>query len=188
MTLDATQVRMGLTGNVFAGPVGTAMPTDTATALNVAFIDLGYLSEDALTLTPNDTLVQVGAWQSQYDVRRAVTKREMSVKFKLIQDNTENLKLAFGGGAVTVAAGPPVIATYTPPAGATQYERAFVLQVVDGSIINRWTLYRGIPSLAGDLTIKKDEAVGYDLDIGILPDSAGLTWKRVTNDLALVAG
>ncbi len=188
MTLDATQIRMGLTGHVYAAPVATTMPTDTATALPGTWIDLGYLSEDAITITPNDTLVQIGAWQSQYDVRRTVTKREMSVKFKLIQDNTQNMQLAFGCGTVTVAAGPPVIATYTPPAGATQYERAFVVEVVDGTTISRWTLYRGIPSLAGDFAIKKDEANGYDLEIGILPDSTGLTWKRVTNDLAVVAG
>ncbi len=185
MALDATQVRVGLTGNLYTAPVGTPMPTDSTTVLAVAWKDLGYVDTDGLTVTPNADVTGIGAWQSDYDVRRMTTKREFSTKFKLMQRNTETMLLAFGGGTVVVAAG---VSTYTPPAGSATYERAFVLEVRDGLLADRWTMYRGFPSVSGDIAFKKDEATTFDMEIGALADSVANVWKLVSNDVtALVA-
>jgi hypothetical protein len=51
MSLETSEVRAGITGELYAAPVGTALPTDTSTALNAAFKGLGYFSEDGVTET-----------------------------------------------------------------------------------------------------------------------------------------
>jgi hypothetical protein len=184
MALDATEVRVGLTGNLYSAPLATAMPTTVATALPIAWVDLGYVSEDGLALTPNATVQDVKAWQTQYAVRRMTTDREFVSKFKLEQRNSDTLQLAFGGGSVVVASG---VSTYTPPAGFETFERSFVLEVRDGTIIDRWLLYRGFPSISGDIVFKRDEATMFELEIGALADAAENVWKLVSNDPALVA-
>jgi hypothetical protein len=186
MALDATQVRSGLTGNLYQAPVGTTMPTDTSTALAAAWIELGYVSEDGLTITPSTEVEDIGAWQSLYPVRSVVTGRSLVTSFSLIQRNTVNLELAFGGGVVAVAS---LTSTYSPPTSATVYERAYVFQVNDGTIVDRWLLYRGFPTISGDITFKTDEAAAYSMEIRTLPDTAGLTWKLLSSDTTnLVAG
>ena len=52
MANDATKVSVGkpaVDGAVFSAPIGTALPTSTSAALNAAFANLGYVSEDGVT-------------------------------------------------------------------------------------------------------------------------------------------
>lgn len=185
MALDATQVRMGLTGHLYAAPVGTAMPADVTTALAAAWKELGYATEDAIAVGASDNVSKIMAWQTQYEVRRTVVSRDQTFKFKLMQRNTENLKLAFGGGTVALVSG---TSTYTPPNGGTSYERAFVFEVDDGAVIDRWLCYRGVATLSGDVAFKKDEAAVFDVEVGVLADATGNTWQLLSNDAALIAG
>lgn len=184
MALDATQVRVGLTGHLYAAPVATTMPADATTALAVAWKELGYVTEDGITIGSAANVAKIMAWQTQYEVRRMVTSRDQTFKFKLMQRNTETLKLAMGGGAVTVSG---AVSTYTPPVGGTSYERAFVFEVDDGSVIDRWLCYRGVAVLSGDVVQKKDEASVFDLEVGVLADATGNTWTLLSSDVTNLA-
>ena len=48
--LDATNVRVGITGGLYKAPVGSTAPTDATTALDAAFINLGYVSQEGYHL------------------------------------------------------------------------------------------------------------------------------------------
>jgi hypothetical protein len=37
-------------GGLYRAPLGTTLPTDTTTSLNVAFISLGYVDDDGVTV------------------------------------------------------------------------------------------------------------------------------------------
>jgi hypothetical protein len=41
MALDSDNVRVAVSGAVYVAPTGTTAPTDSGTALDAAFIDLG---------------------------------------------------------------------------------------------------------------------------------------------------
>ena len=74
MALDAANVRIARTGAVYVAPVGTALPTTTAAALNAAFEDCGYVSEDGVTFTPSETVTKIRAWQNNAVVATAYTR------------------------------------------------------------------------------------------------------------------
>ena len=45
---NVTAAKPKVGGAVYSAPLGTTLPTDATTALNVAFKALGYISEDGL--------------------------------------------------------------------------------------------------------------------------------------------
>lgn len=185
MALDATQTRVGVFGRLYVAPVGTAPPAATATAWPAGWVDLGYLTEDGPKLSPQVASKDVKAWQSFFPVRTIVTERGLDVAFKLEQRNGTILKLAFGGGTVTALGGGDY--KYAPPAASFIDERAFGIEVDDGTIIDRYLCYRGVVKDVGDLTFKKDEATTYDLKASLLAPATGDLWNLISNDPAMAS-
>lgn len=181
MPLDGTEVRVGITGHLNTAPVGTAMPTDTTTPLAAAWVELGY-TEAGPVISTDTNVEDFIPWQSRSAVRSVVTEATQTIAFTLWQRNAQTLKLAFGGGTVT--AGTAGDTVYTPPLEASLIEQAFVFEIIDGPIIDRYCLYRGSPSLAGDISFAKDAVTGYELEIKFLETAAG-AWKLITNDPAV---
>lgn len=46
---NVTAAKPKIGGAVFRAPLGTTLPTDTSSALDAAFMCLGYVSEDGVT-------------------------------------------------------------------------------------------------------------------------------------------
>ena len=184
MPLDGTEVRVGITGHLYTAPVGTAMPTTTTAALPAIWVELGYTEEGPVIST--DTNVEdFIPWQSRTAVRSVVTEATMTIAFTLWQRNAQTLKLAFGGGTVTAGTGTGQV-IYRPPLEANLVEQAFVFEILDGPIIDRYCLYRGSPSLADDISFAKDSVTGYPLEVKFLDTAAG-AWQLITNDPAVEA-
>jgi len=79
MTLKPSEVRVAGTGELSLAPVGTALPTDTTTALTTAFKGYGYTTEDGCTLTKSVSRDGIPAWQSITPVRYITTSLEFTV-------------------------------------------------------------------------------------------------------------
>lgn len=186
MALDSTEVRAGLTGSLSVAPIGSTMPTDTTTALDVAFVHLGYLSPDAISMSVDTNREDFSPWQSTTPVRSIITEQTLALTFTLWQRNADTLKLAFGGGTVALSGlGPDRV--YTPPPVGID-ERAFVLEVQDGTIIDRYLFYRGVPSLSGEVNFQREELTGFEIEVTLLTDETeGVPFKLITNDAAVPA-
>jgi hypothetical protein len=177
MALDGTEVRVAGTGNVYFAPTGSTLPTDTTTALDAAFVDAGYISEDGVTFTLGRETEDLNAWQGT-KVRVLTTAEPKTVEFTLMQSNKENIPFILGGG--TIAGSDPY--TYTPPAKGTNTERAMVVEFVDGTVTYRYVFPR--VQLEGEVSfsLTANGAVEYPTTWGVLDASPAYT--IITDDPA----
>jgi hypothetical protein len=182
MAKTATEARIGVTGSLYKAPVGTAMPTDVTTALGVAWVELGY-TETGPKMSVDTSKESFIPWQSLSPVREVITEQTVSAAFALWQRNATTLKLAWGGGTVTGT----TTRVFTPPASPSVNEGAFVFEIVDGAIIDRYCIARASIALAGDVEFLKDKITQYELELTYLQPATGSAWTLLSNDPAIVA-
>lgn len=197
MANTAEEITVALTGSISIAPYSGALtlPTDPASALDVAFVDLGYTTEDGVTFTATPSVEEIMAWQKATAVRRIVTNRESSIAFTLEQLNLDNWSLAFGGGTwVTTAEspGPPVVPAYhryDPPADADPLaEYACVVDFVDGAKRGRLVMIRGNVTESVETQFVRSEAAMLPIQVdGLTPDDADSAWYFLSNDAAFAA-
>lgn len=182
MANNADNIIVGSNGSVYIAPVGTTMPTTENSALNAAFVDVGYVSEDGLALSVETTTNDVNAFQSLSAVRKVVTSRNTSVSFTLREWSAANLVFAFGGGTVTDQS---THFQYDPPAaGDGLYERAMVIDWRDGDKVYRMCIPRGVATDAVETTITRTGAADLPITFNVLDNNGG-TWYLFTDDPAL---
>ena len=192
MTQTANEVVVGVSGSVYVAPVGTALPTTEATALNVAFVELGFVGEDGVQFTDNKTVEGIKAWQSFYDIRKIITEKEAAVEFMLKQWNKDTVKLAFGGGSLTNV-GSGSHSKYQPPSptGTIDY-RAMIIEWTDDTDKFRLVIPRGL--ITGEVTTNILRTSNADLPLHFDSVPAGFPdplvdstqpWYILTNALLL---
>lgn len=175
MTNDAGNVVIAGGGAVWLAPTGTAMPPDVATALNVAFVDVGYISEDGVTFRPSMTLTEIRAWQSRSVIARRNNTRDLMVSFVMREFKRSNLQLAMGGGVITTAT---LSSVYTPPAsGGAIYERAMVIEWQDGAAMFRLTAPNVIVTELGEINLRATDAANLPVTLGINDTTGDGGWK-----------
>lgn len=95
-------------------PLGTATPPDLATPFDAAWLGLGYTEEGGETeYAP--TFEDRNVAEEQLPLATLQTLTAMNTRFAASQINTNNLRLMFNGGNVSVAAADGSV-IYTPPA------------------------------------------------------------------------
>lgn len=140
-------------GVFFRAPLGTELPSDATTKLNVAFEDHGAVGEDGITVKQDrstkdikqfggDTFVNV---QDNYDESVEITLLE--------DDNDAVLKTAFGDANVEVTK-----ATTSEGTKRTIYHTSeklpissFVVHTISGSKKKRYVIERGQVVSVGDI-------------------------------------
>ena len=171
-------------GGALVAPIGTALPTDETTALNVAFLPLGYLGDSGVELTPNRSTESKKAWGGD-TVLVLQTEFGVEVKCTLIESlNVNAIKAAFGASNVASTA-----ATLT--AGTKQaikinsleldhLEWAFELKT--GNKRSRIVLPDAQVTSVDTIAFADSEAVAYPLTITCFPDSSGNYGYVYTDD------
>jgi hypothetical protein len=181
MAIDTTEIRVGQSGAVYVAPIGTAMPIEPDDVLDVAFVDLGAITEDGVSLEPGMTVEKLRAWQANKTVRVVKTEDELMASFTLMQWNNETVPLALGGG--TISATPGAQVKYVPPAAGVIDERIFLIEWVDGANDYRLLIPRGMVTDVGEIQLAKTDAAGLELTVEVL-GSAPADFIILTNDPA----
>ena len=104
--LDPENVRIGITGALYKAPTGSTAATDAATALDAAFINLGYVS-DGIAEYWDDSVNDIIALQNATHVRSAITESRFSLELSLLETKgevLEMLRLVFDSARSAVAA------------------------------------------------------------------------------------
>ena len=181
MALNAPLVRVAITGEVSVAPVGSTAPTNSSTALDAAFVGLGYVGEDGVAVTPNDSTDAIRAWQNAQRVRTVRTEQDWTFKFKLIETKGKTVGLYFRGTVAVVSAGEwSILPDQTNPD-----QRAFVIDVVDGSKLIRYYIPTGEVTERSEITNASGEAIGYEVTItAIYSSTLGAPFKAFSNDAA----
>jgi hypothetical protein len=169
MALDSDNVRVAVTGAVYVGPTSATAPSSSASTLT-GFTDLGYVSSDGITETIDKTTSQIRAWQNGALVREVVSEGTYSVTLTFIETNQDVLELYFGS-AVTDG---EIDGDPTSSGG----RKSFVMDVVDGTIVERTYIPAGEITAVGERTLASGEAVGYNVTITAYADTSNVTFKK----------
>ena len=123
-------------GLLYYAPLGTALPTDHTTALNAAFLEIGYTDEGSeLSFEVSFEAVEVA--ESLDPVLYRTTGRNGGVTFAMAENTARNLTLAFNGGTVTSYGLAPADGfKYVPPEPGEEIRRILVWESEDGQ--ERW--------------------------------------------------
>lgn len=183
MSFSSDEVVVGASGRIYVAPVGTTLPTSPTSSLDAAFTDLGYTSEEGVTLSFTKNSEDVNVWQSAFPVRRLGVGFEASAAFTLRQWNADTVALAFGGGTVTED--DPGVYVYTPPSVEDVDERCAVIEWQDGTRTYRWVIARCTVSEGVETQLVRTGAADLPITLAVLGDDAGEPWYLVTDDPAL---
>lgn len=165
MALDSDNVRVAVTGAVYVAPTGTASPNYSDDALDAAFQDLGYVSSDGISESMDKSTTQIRSWQDGSLVREIISEGTYSVSLTFIETNEDVVNLYYGG-TVTEAGS---LAIDPRSSGG---RKSFVIDVIDGTNIERTYIAAGEITSVGERTLASGEAIGYEVTITAYADAS----------------
>lgn len=175
MTLDSDNVRVAVSGAVYVAPIGSPAPSYSDDALDAAYTDLGYVSSDGITETLDRSTTQIRSWQNASLVREVISEGTYSVSMTFIETNEEVLALYYGSA---VTAGGEVSIDPRTSGG----RQSFVIDVLDGSSIERVHIPTGEVTSIGERTLASGEAIGYEVTITAYADETETVANKFFSD------
>lgn len=173
MANDATKVSFGkpkATGAVFVAPLGTTLPTDASSALDAAFLPMGYISDDGLVNSISTDVETVHAWGGD-TVLVGQTAFGETFTVNLLETNVNALKTYYGAANVTVSG-----SNITVKQNSAQLPGCVVVfeLVLTGGRIKRIVVPNAqLADRSGDITYTDGDAIAYPAVFQALPDSNG---------------
>lgn len=160
-----------VTGGIWRAPLGTTLPTDATTALNSAFVCLGYVSEDGVVNSNSPSTTDIKAWGGDV-VLSPQSEKPDTFQFTLIEVlNSDVLKAVYGDANVTIASGVTKVSANSKEGKAA----VWVIETALRGSYKRIVIPNGQVTEIGDITYKDEEAVGYQVTVKAFPDSNGDT-------------
>lgn len=154
---NADNVVVGITGAVYVGATSATAPTSAVSALT-GFTDLGYISTDGITVTPDKSSNAIRAWQNADLVREVVTESTLTYQFMLLETNQAAVELYFG--AAVDGSGKLELSPSN-----TGGKQSFVFDIVDGSKTVRHYVPAGEVMKVEAQAIKNGEAMHYGVTV-----------------------
>lgn len=172
-------------GAIFVAPLGTELPTDATTALDVAFENVGYISEDGVVNTNSPDTDTIKEWGGA-SVGKIDNGKDDTWQFTMIEAlNLAAPKLVYGPDNVsgTLKEGITI--------KANSNEQADVCMVIDmilkGGALKRVVLPSAGVSEVGEVTYAATSAIGYQTTLLATPDAEGNTHYEYIKSAAAAA-
>lgn len=167
-------------GHIWRAPIGSTLPTDATSALDAAFKDMGYASEDGLTNanSPESTIIR--AWGGTPVLTVQESKDDTFQLVFISAENIEVQKMVYSDANVT---GTSFTTGVTVTANSNELDDyAYVIDMIArGDIAHRVVIPCAKPSEIGEIVYSDTEALGYDVTLSCTADANGNThyeyWK-----------
>jgi hypothetical protein len=169
-----------LASGVWVAPLGTTGPTDIATALNAAFKEVGWLGDAGVDLDRNADSADLNAWQGGTRLKTKITTVVDTFHFIALEENLVTMGLYYKNVTPTVVTGPPKVATYTISNQTVTDERAFVVDLVDGTVTKRYVIPDGEVTDRAPIGHSNGGSTVYDMTVTIYG-----TYQIITNAVAI---
>ncbi len=153
--LNASEIRVAGTGSIYVAPAHTAAPADFSKGWDAPWINIGYTTSDGVKFVKKDKLDPVDTWQTVAAIRYVFSDRDFSVKFAMLQVNSDTLPFFFSSG--TKAAG---TTSFEIAAAPTVDERALGIEFSDGpAVTQRFYIPRGAVTETDETSITRTSAI-----------------------------
>ena len=179
MPVLGSEVRVGANGTIYVAPGGTAVPANV-TAAWTGFTDVGYVTEEGVTIGRALTTEQIRAWQSISAIRYLVTEVAFTVSFSLLQWNETTLPFWLGGGTVVNQGGGSF--KYTISSSPAIDERAFGVEWTDGALKYRATIGRGMVIESGESSVTRSEGIALPITFAAMAPASGTELAAILTD------
>lgn len=158
-------------GAIFRAPAGSTLPTDASTALDAAFICLGYISDDGLTASTSRKSSDVKSWGND-TVLTLQTSYGESYQFTMLQVMDPEVQKVFRGDDNVT--GDMTTGMTVKGNAAEDGEHCYVIeQILNGDVAFRTVIPSGKITEVEDITYADGDAVGYGVTLTCLPDASG---------------
>ena len=170
---DAKNVSFGkpkATGGVFVAPAGTPVPVNATSALDAAFVGVGYISEDGMVNGLSSDTENVNAWGGAL-VLVGQTNFMETFMVNLLESNINALKLFYGDANVTQSGN-----TITIKQNNKELAHMVVVFeiVMTGGRIKRIVIADGqIVDRSGEITYTDGDPITYPCLFQAYPDTDG---------------
>lgn len=171
-------------GGAFFAPTATVGPTDGTTALNAAFIGLGYIGDDGLAETVDRSIDKKKAWGGDV-VKIVQTDFGAQIKLTLIETlNSDVLKAVYGDTNVTTTAATATKGTeHKVKVNSSMLPRkSWVFEIRDDPAKIRIYVSSGQVTEIGEVTYTESDLTGYEITIDCFPDANGDSFLKFVND------
>lgn len=165
---------VGSNGGAWCAPVGTAQPTDPAAAPTGAWLAIGAISDDGLTNGIEEDSESFTPWGQVSPFRTVTTSSVRTFSMTAWETNRPIVRSLHNRIAVAdlVPDGDGIV-TFVETATPTPDRRAWLFDVYDGDIWERFYVPEGEITERSDVTFAQGEMVGYEWTISTYPDSVG---------------
>lgn len=151
---NANEIRVAGTGSLYVAPAHTPAPVDFTKDWAAPWANLGYTSSDGVKFVKKDKLDPVDTWQSVAAIRYVFSDRDFSVKFALLQVNSDTLTFFFSSPA------PATPNVYEIAAAPRVDERALGIEFSDGPTVrHRFYIPRGVVTETDETSVTRTSAI-----------------------------
>lgn len=174
--LDNIRIYDGEAGAVFVAPKGTTGPTDL-TAPPAGFAEVGWISEDGIDESLDQSAEVFRAWQGAKVVRRKVTQSERTFRFQALEENLVTHGLKYRGQTPTIVG---EVARTEVKNQTAQDTRAWVFDVLDGDVHKRFVVPSGDYTMTGAIQYRNSSMTIHEFEVTPTGD-----YIELTNDPAI---
>ena len=159
-------------GAIFRAPLGTTLPKNVSDALDVAFVALGYCSDDGVTNSNSPESESQKAWGGDNVLDMQKSKKD-KFKYKLLEVlNVDVLKAVYGDDNVTGTLDEGI----TIKSSSKENEQcSWVIDMILKGSLKRIVIPCAAVTEVGDISYKDNDAIGYETTISASPDADGYT-------------
>lgn len=193
MPFQSDALKVARRGRIYVAPFGTTLPTDIATALNAAFVNVGHTGDDPVTFNPGRTLEAKRSWQRSTPTIYIPGDEDPTVKANLLEWKTATIIAAFGGGEIVDTA---TGTRYNPPTDDI-YEMSIVVawRTLKAGVNCRAVVQRAVSMVSPEVALSRKEltslpvtfaAMSVDLEDDEAEESA--PWYFLTDSVDWDAG